>query len=79
MARPKKIVSPNLKRIQMEMPIRSVERLKSLQEKTDSASYAEVMKNALRLYEALIKEVETGGDIVIKKDGAEIKLAVFSA
>jgi hypothetical protein len=37
-----------------------MERLNALQVKTEAASYAEVVKNALRLYEALIEETESG-------------------
>jgi hypothetical protein len=45
-------------RVQMEMPPKSMERLAALKDKTEASSYAEVVKNALRLYEALIKEQE---------------------
>ncbi|WP_335656914.1 hypothetical protein [Parasphingorhabdus sp.] len=63
----------------MEMPPRSVERLKRLQEVTEAASYAEVMKNALRLYEALIDEVETGNEIMVKRGEHTIPLMIFAA
>lgn len=44
-----------------------------MREKTEAASYAEVVKNSLRLYEALIKAAEGGNQVCIKdKDGAEI-------
>ena len=49
-----------------------MERLKALREKTEAVSYAEVIKNSLRLYEALIKEAETGNQVCIKSvDGKE--------
>lgn len=67
------------KRIQMDMPPRSVERLKRLQEVTEAASYAEVMKNALRLYEALIEEVEAGNEIMVKRGNDTVPLLIFSA
>lgn len=67
------------KRIQMDMPPRSVERLKRLQEVTEAASYAEVMKNALRLYEALIEEVEAGNEIMVKRGKDTVPLMIFSA
>ena len=41
-----------------EPPPTSMARLRTLRDKTEAASYAEVLKNALRLYEALIKEAE---------------------
>lgn len=67
------------KRIQMDMPSRSVERLKRLQEVTEAASYTEVMKNALRLYEALIEEVEAGNEILIKRGETIAPLLIFGA
>ncbi len=60
-------------RVQLELPESSMERLKALREKTEASSYAEVIKNSLRLYEALIKEAEGGNQVYIKdKDGAEV-------
>ena len=67
------------KRIQMDMPPRSVERLKRLQDITEAASYAEVMKNALRLYEVIIGEVEAGNEIILKRGKDIVPLVVFSA
>ena len=67
------------RRIQMDMPPRSVERLKRLQERTEAASYAEVMKNALRLYEALIEEVEAGNEIMAKRGEDTVPLIIFAA
>ena len=40
-------------RVQFDLAPRSMERLNALKAKTEAASYAEVVKNALRLYEAL--------------------------
>jgi hypothetical protein len=49
-----------------------MERLKALKDKTEAASYAEVIKNSLRLYEALIGEAEAGNEVLIKSpDGTE--------
>jgi hypothetical protein len=60
-------------RVQLELPESSFERLKNLRDKTEASSYAEVMKNALRLYEALIAETENGNQLCIKQsDGKEI-------
>jgi Arc/MetJ-type ribon-helix-helix transcriptional regulator len=53
-------------RVQLELPESSMERLKKLREKTEAASYAEVIKNSLRLYEALIKEAESGNEVSVK-------------
>jgi hypothetical protein len=53
-------------RVQLELPETSMERLRILREKTEATSYAEVIKNSLRLYEALIKEADEGNSIVLK-------------
>jgi Arc/MetJ-type ribon-helix-helix transcriptional regulator len=53
-------------RVQLELPASSMERLKALRTKTEAASYAEVIRNALRLYEALIGEVEAGNQVFVK-------------
>lgn len=47
-------------RVQLELPEKSMERLKSLRDKTEASSYAEVIKNALRLYEDMILQNEEG-------------------
>jgi Arc/MetJ-type ribon-helix-helix transcriptional regulator len=60
-------------RVQLELPESSMERLRALREKTEASSYAEVIKNSLRLYEALIKEAEGGNQVYVKdKDGTEV-------
>jgi hypothetical protein len=46
-------------------------RLDALRTKSEAASYAEVIRNALRLYEALIEETESGKQFLVRdKDGA---------
>ena len=37
-------------RVQLEMPPQAMERLQRLKDRTEAASYAEVIRNALRLY-----------------------------
>lgn len=68
----------DLKRVQMDMPPKSVERLKRLQDVTEAASYAEVVRNALRLYEAMIDEVEGGSQILAERNGKIYPLQVFA-
>lgn len=47
-------------RVQLELADKSFERLNALKEKTESTSYTEVVKNALRLYEDFIEQYEQG-------------------
>lgn len=58
-------------RVQLELPPRSMDRLRSLKDKTEAASYAEVLRNALRFYEFLVEEAESGNVVVTEaKDGS---------
>lgn len=61
------------KRVQFELPERSLSRLQELKEKTESASYTEVVKNALRLYEAVISETEMGHSFLVKDKEGNLK------
>lgn len=45
-------------RVQLELAEKSMNRLMRLKDKTEAVSYAEVIKNALRIYEKLILEEE---------------------
>lgn len=66
------------KRVQMDLPEKALDRLRDLRAETDAASYAEVVKNALRLYEALIKEVKAGNKfLVTTPDGGTKEYVVF--
>lgn len=47
-------------RVQLDFTKGSVQRLNTLKQKTEASSYAEVVKHALQLYEALIEETEKG-------------------
>lgn len=72
-------MSKETTRVQIEMPPRSMERLAILKDKTEASSYAEVVKNALRLYEALIKEQEGGKHFMVEDaDGTKQEIRIFS-
>lgn len=60
-------------RVQLELPEPSFARLNELKSKTEATSYAEVIKNALRLYEAMIAEAEKGNEIAVRdRSGKEV-------
>ena len=60
-------------RVQFEMPQRSMERLRSLRDRTEAVSYAEVVRNALQLYEAAVIAKDEGSSIIVRrKDGTEV-------
>lgn len=63
----------NVKRIQMDLPEKSLARLQELKSKTEASSYAEVIKNALRLYDAVIAESEAGNSFMVRTPAGEVK------
>jgi hypothetical protein len=58
-------------RVQLEMPPQAMERLQRLKEKSEAASYAEVIRNALRVFEALFDEHEKGSEFSLKRANGE--------
>jgi len=47
-------------------------RLQKMKDHTEAASYAEVIRNALRVFEALVDEHEKGSDFFLKRANGEI-------
>jgi hypothetical protein len=65
-------------RVQLEMPPQAMERLQTLKDRTEAASYAEVIRNALRLFEALVDEHEKGAQFSLKRaDGETVQYKIF--
>lgn len=65
-------------RVQFDFAPRAMERLTALKIKTEASSYAEVVKNALRLYEALIEEDEAGKQFLTRdRDGVIAPIRLF--
>lgn len=65
-------------RVQLEMPPQAMERLQRLKEHTEAASYAEVIRNALRVFEALMDEHEKGAEFMLKHaDGQVVSYKIF--
>ena len=65
-------------RVQLEMPPQAMERLQRLKDRTEAASYAEVIRNALRLFEALVDEHEKGAEFSLKRsDGSTVAYTIF--
>ena len=65
-------------RVQLEMPPQAMERLQRLKERAEAASYAEVIRNALRLFEALVDEHEKGSEFLLRRsDGQTLAYKIF--
>ena len=58
-------------RVQLELPPQAMDRLQRLKDRTEAASYAEVIRNALRLFEALVDEHEKGAEFSLKRANGE--------
>ena len=66
-------------RVQLELPPQAMERLQRLKDKTEAASYAEVIRNALRLFEALVDEHEKGAEFSLKRaNGETVAYKIFA-
>ncbi len=73
-----KVTAAKKSRVQLDFAPRSMERLNTLKSKTEASSYAEVVKNALRLYEALIEEAENGRQFLVRdKNGTVSPFRLF--
>ena len=65
-------------RVQLEMPPQAMVRLQKLKDRTEAASYAEVIRNALRLFEALVEEHAKGSEFSLKRaDGEIVQYKIF--
>jgi len=60
-------------RVQLELPAASMERLRALKDKTEAISYAEVTKNALKVYERLIDLSESGDKLLLRGPDGKIR------
>jgi Ribbon-helix-helix protein, copG family len=58
-------------RVQLELPPQAMERLQRLKERTEATSYAEVIRNALRLLEAVVGEQEKGVELAFRQPGGD--------
>jgi hypothetical protein len=59
-------------RLNMVLPPQTLTRLENLREKTEATSYVEVVKNALRLYEAFIEDTVSGKEILSRDPGGQL-------
>jgi hypothetical protein len=65
-------------RVQFDLTPRAVALLGELKEKTDAATYAEVFRNAMKLYDGIITEIERGSTFLIRdKDGRVSEFRMF--
>jgi hypothetical protein len=67
-----------LRRVQLDLPPRAFDRLQQLKSETEASTYAEVIRNALKLYAAAIEIEKAGKEFMVKnKDGTIYPLLIF--
>jgi hypothetical protein len=65
-------------RLNLVLPDKSASRLERLKKITEASSFAEVIRNAIRIYEALVMEYEKGNKVqIVDKDGHPVGVSIF--
>lgn len=65
-------------RVQFDLTPRAMALLTEIKGKTDAATYAEVFRNAMKLYDGIISEFERGSTFLIRdKDGKVSEFRMF--
>ncbi len=59
-------------RVQLDLTPRAMSLLTELKEKTEAATYAEVIRSAMKLYDGLITEMERGGQFLVRDKNGQI-------
>ena len=66
------------RRVQFDFSQRSVEHLEYLRKITDAASWAEVVRRALGLYEVFVEHRNSGGSVIFRdSSGAEREILLL--
>jgi len=67
------------KRVQIDLPPKAFNRLVKLKQDSEASSYADVIRNALSLYAAVIAISEDGGELMVRlKDGNVVPTYLIS-
>ena len=68
------------RRVQLELPDRSMQKLESLKDQTDAASYAEVIRNAVMAYSWMIERYENDEQLLVRdSSGNTREVELFTA
>jgi hypothetical protein len=59
-------------RVQLDLTPKAMKLLTDLKNKTEAGSYAEVIRNALKLYHGLITETENGNGFLVQDKAGNI-------
>jgi hypothetical protein len=61
-----------MKRLHLSLPTSLIERMHEMQIETHASSMTELVKQALTLYAAALKEHKEGGHVYLKREGEEV-------
>ncbi len=64
-------------RIQFQFSPEAYARLQALQKRVDASSYAELVRNALRIYEWILDQEDEGNSFALVKDDEVVKQIKF--
>lgn len=59
-------------RLSLVLPERSMERLERLKDRTDAASVAEVIRNAVMTYESIVNHLSQGATFTVHQPNGEV-------
>jgi hypothetical protein len=62
-----------IKRLELKLPPRSVERLENLVRETGAPTYAEVVRDAIQLYEWIVSQKSNGIEFGLRKPGGSFE------
>ena len=67
-----------MRRVQLDLPPKAYERLVQLKLDTEASTYAEVIRNALKMYAGTIELSKKGNELMLKQpDGTISPLIIF--
>ncbi len=67
----------DVRRVTVEMDVRTFARLEKIQESTESDSMTETVRRSLQLYDILLEAKKDGFAVLVKKDDKETEIVVF--
>lgn len=75
MSRPK--TTHTQKHLQIDVGQRTFDRLQRLKEVTEAGRYADVITNALRIYDSVVTDVLNGYQVIARKGDDEVRYKVL--
>lgn len=68
----------DMKRINVVLPLRTIDRIDSLQARTNASSNTEVIRSAILVYDAIAKSLEQGGRFIAQMPDGSNRIFEFA-